>query len=126
MEERWKQHCRDVNSKHAHFKLQKAIKEHGTENFTVEQIDCAATNEEANAKEMYWIKQYDSIENGYNTSPGGTNGGNYKKVMIVETEQVFSSMIDAAKTFNVSVHSIWQALKNPTWKCCGYHWRKVE
>ena len=96
IEARWKQHCRDVDSKHAHFKLQQAIKEFGADSFDMEQIDFAATTEEANEKEMSWIKHYDSVEKGYNTSPGGKNGGRYKKVEIVETGQVYDSMVEAA------------------------------
>lgn len=53
IEERWKVHCHNVKSKHACFKFQKAIAEFGAENFTVEQIDVAATKEEADAKEVY-------------------------------------------------------------------------
>lgn len=126
LETRWKQHCRDMNSRIACFKLQQAIKEFGAENFKIEQIDCAATKEEADAKEVYWIQFYHATEDGYNTSPGGKAGGNYRKVMVVETGQTFNSMVDAAKTFGVSVGSIAQAVKNPTWKCCGLHWKKAD
>lgn len=126
LEARWKQHCRDVGSKHAHFKIQDAIKEFGADAFTVEQIDVAASTDEGNAKEMHWIKHYNSIENGYNTSPGGKNGGHYHKVMNVETGEVYNSMIEACKAMGVSHGAIAQAVKNPKWTCCGYHWRKVN
>lgn len=126
---RWKKHCYQAYDKkrdYLKFKLQYAILEFGAENFTVEQIDCAATTEEANQKEMYWIKHYDSIKNGYNTSPGGRNGGHYHKVMNVETGEVFNSIVEAAKAYGVSHGSIFQAVKNPTWKCRGFHWKKAD
>jgi predicted GIY-YIG superfamily endonuclease len=126
LEKRWSSHRSAVNSRFSCFKLQKAIKEYGAENFTIEQIDCAATKDEANSKEMYWIKHYNSVENGYNTSPGGRNGGSYIKVMNVETGEVFNSMVEAGKAYGVSCNSIRQAVKNPTWVCCGYHWRKFS
>lgn len=119
LETRWKQHCHNAFGKREWLKakLQYAIQEQGADAFTVEQIDCAATNEEANAKEMYWIKHYDSIEKGYNTSPGGRNGGHYRKVMNVETGEVFNSMVDAAKAYHVTHGAIAQAVKNPSWLC---------
>lgn len=126
LEARWKQHCRDVKSKHACFKLQKAIAEFSAENFIVEQIDVAATKEEANEKEVYWIKFYDATEKGYNTSPGGKNGGHYCKVQNVETGEIFNTVNDAAKAHRVSPSSITQAVKNPTWKCSGFHWKKAD
>ena len=123
---RWSSHRTAVNRRFSCFKLQKAIKEYGAENFTIEQIDCAVTKDEANSKEVYWIKHYNSIENGYNTSRGGRDGGHHTKVMNVETEQVFDTMVDAAKAFGVTPEAIRQAVKNPTWVCCGYHWRKFS
>lgn len=126
LEDRWKQHCRDVKSKHACFKLQKAIREFGAENFTVELIDVATTKEEANKKEVFWIMLYDATEQGYNTSPGGRNGGHYCKVQNVETGEIFNKVNDAAKAYGVSPSSITQAVKNPTWKCSGFHWKKVN
>ena len=125
IEARWKQHCYDVGSKHSHFKLQDAIKKFGAEAFTVEQIDIAVSNDEANAKEMFWIEHYDSIENGYNTSPGGKNGGRHKKVMNVETGQVFVSMVEACHAVGVSPGAIAQAVKYG-WKCCGFHWKVLD
>ena len=126
LEHRWKVHCYSVKKKHSCFKLQKAIAEFGADNFTVEQIDVAATKEEANAKEIFWIKHYNAIEDGYNVSPGGRNGGHYCKVMNTDTGVVFDSMVEAAEAYGVSVSSIHQAVKNPTWTCCGYHWKRVE
>ena len=127
VEHRWKRHCYDAFSKYEHtkMKLQEAIIEYGAINFTVEQIDVASTKNEADEKEMYWIAYYDAIENGYNTSPGGRNGGRYAKVMIVETGEIFPSMVEAARAFGVSNQAIAQAVKNPTWVCRGFHWKKV-
>lgn len=125
IETRWKAHCADRKSKHACFKLQKAINEFGKAAFTVEQIDVATTKDEANEKEMYWISFYDAIEKGYNTSPGGKYGGNRKKVMSVEDGLVFDTMTEAAKHYNRAVHSIEQALKKPHLTSAGQHWKTI-
>jgi predicted GIY-YIG superfamily endonuclease len=127
LEARWKQHCRDAFDGRfwTKGKLQYAIQEFGADAFTVEQIDVAASNDETNEKEMYWIKHYNSIETGYNTSPGGRNGGHYQKVINVETGEVFNSMVEAAEAYGVSHAAIPQAVKYG-WKCSGFHWKKLD
>lgn len=126
VEARWKQHCRDVNSRIACFKFQKAIKEFGAENFTVVQIDCASTKEEADAKEVYWIRFYNSMEQGYNVSPGGKAGGHRKKVKAVEDGLVFDTILDAAKHYGRSHGAIWQVVDKPHLTSAGQHWISVD
>ena len=125
-EARWKQHCYAANRKLSCFKLQAAIKEFGAESFIVEQIDCAATKEEADAKEVYWIKFYNATEDGYNISPGGKAGGSRKKVMAVESGLVFDTMVDAAKHFGLSHGAIQQAVDKPHLKSAGQHWISLQ
>lgn len=125
LEARWKAHCAAVNSRISYFKLQKAIVEYGKESFAIEQIDVAATKDEADEKESYWIKHYNAIENGYNTARGGKDGGRRKRVTSVEDGLVFDSMIDAAKHYGRAPQAIWQAIKNPSWTCAGQHWKTV-
>lgn len=122
---RWAQHCQDANSRIACFKLQRAIKKHGAENFTIEQIDCAATKDEADAKEVYWIRFYNATETGYNTSPGGKAGGNRKKVKAVEDDLIFDTMVEAAKHYGRSVGSIAQVVDRPHLTSAGNHWVSV-
>lgn len=122
---RWSQHCRDANSNIGCFKLQKAIKKYGAENFTIEQIDCAATKDEADAKEVYWIRFYNATEIGYNTSPGGKAGGNRKKVKAVEDNLVFDTIVDAAKHYGRNVSAIAQVVDKPHLTSAGNHWISV-
>lgn len=57
-------------------KFYRAINKYGAEQFSIEQIDSATTQEELDEKEVYWIKQFDSINLGYNTkSSKGKCGG---------------------------------------------------
>lgn len=122
LEVRWKAHCHDANSRTKCYKLQRAIKEFGAANFTVEQIDVADSLDEANAKEVYWIKFYNSMEDGYNTSPGGKAGGSRKKVKSVEDGLVFDTMKDAAKHYGVAVSLISYVANKPHLKGAGQHW----
>ena len=126
LQARWKQHCNDANGTLFCYKFQKAIKEFGAENFTIEQIDCAATKEEADAKEVYWIKLYNATEDGYNVSPGGKAGGSRKKVMAVESGLVFDTMVDAAKHFGLSHGAIQQVVDKPHLKSAGQHWISLK
>ncbi len=126
VEARWKQHCRDVGSKLAHFKLQDAIQEFGAENFSIVQIDCAATKAEADAKEVYWISHYNAVEEGYNTSPGGRNGGHRKKVMAVEDNLVFDTMVEAGKHYGISSNNIGAVVDKPHLRAAGQHWISVR
>ena len=52
-----------------------AIQKYGWDNFTHEIIESNLTLEEANIREEYWIKHYDSTnhEQGYNIRSGGNN-----------------------------------------------------
>lgn len=50
-----------------------AMNKYGIENFWVEQIDSATSQEELNEKERYWIEYYDSLNNGYNMTKGGAD-----------------------------------------------------
>lgn len=53
-----------------------AIKKYGRENFTIEVIDVANSQDELNAKEKYWVEYLDTISpNGYNLMEGGGNSG---------------------------------------------------
>lgn len=52
-------------------KLAAAIRKYGSDAFVIELLDTALSRAELNLKEEYWIKQLNSIENGYNLTTGG-------------------------------------------------------
>lgn len=54
-------------------KLYNAFKEIGIENFKVEKIENCETREELDKREIYWIKNLNTMEQGYNTLPGGNS-----------------------------------------------------
>lgn len=71
------QTCEDINKRfrrHMGYqslehdtKFYRAVRKYGKENFYIEQIDSADTQDELDDKEIYWINYYDSAQNGYNT-----------------------------------------------------------
>lgn len=123
---RWREHCRCARIGKTDCKLYEAIREYSPENFTVTTIDHAVTKDEANEKEIFWIKHYNAVEEGYNTSPGGRNGAAHKKVMCVETGRIYNSRVEACKDIGVSNSALHFVVDNPKWTCRGYHWVSVE
>lgn len=61
--------------------LYNAIKKYGKENFTIEQIATASTQEELNQKEKYLVDKLNTLApNGYNLKEGGGSTGKMSKV----------------------------------------------
>lgn len=59
-----------IASKYEDTKFYRALKKYGIENFYIELIEQVPI-EELNKREQYWINQYDSYKNGYNSTLGG-------------------------------------------------------
>lgn len=79
LESRFARHIDDaIKNPHTLNKFHRAINKYGKDKFSIELIDEANTQAELNKKEQYWIKKYNSIENGYNTAEGGEGGNTYK------------------------------------------------
>jgi group I intron endonuclease len=64
--DRFRRHINDSNNNILDTHFARAIKKYGEENFYIEKIDEANSQEELTLKEKYWIDEYDSINNGYN------------------------------------------------------------
>lgn len=56
----------------SHTKLHQAMKNIGIENFSIKVLEECSFSE-LNKKEIYWIKYFNSYENGYNMTPGGSS-----------------------------------------------------
>lgn len=71
-ERRKKQHLNRLqqNGYKTYNKLYPAVKKYGIENFKFYFIEVCSI-EELNLHEIQWIKQHDSFNNGYNSTPGG-------------------------------------------------------
>lgn len=81
-------------------KLKHAIQKYGKENFYIEEIDHAESVAEVNHKEVFWIDYYKSQDNrfGYNILQGGVICKyNRKKVMCLDTGEIYISATSAAK-----------------------------
>ena len=54
------------------YKLNRAIRKYGEDNFVITKITEAETQEQANDLESFYIKTYDSVNTGYNVCPYGS------------------------------------------------------
>ena len=85
VKERFYQHCATKCSKAvSNMAIHRAIKKYSKSNFTVEvieEIDSANLND----RERYWIKYYNSYNNGYNSTKGGQDGCKPFKDLDVES-----------------------------------------
>ena len=72
---RWREHIRDA-ALGSTLKVHCAIRKYKTtlSCFSIIQ-DNIRTQKEANQLEIFYISKYDSFKNGYNSTPGGENGG---------------------------------------------------
>lgn len=71
IEKRFSQHKNNYTKPYfEHLALYKAFRKYGIENFTFEPIE-EIDNEKLDEREIYWIKEYNSYYNGYNSTLGG-------------------------------------------------------
>lgn len=86
-ENRLKQHFSNSIKKNKN-KLARAILKYGRVNFITETIFTSINKEEALTKEIYYIKYFDTLKNGYNCNEGGTEGNN--RIVTDETKKLIS------------------------------------
>lgn len=144
-------------------KIYKSIQKYGWNNFEVNILFTTKSKEDAEEKEKYFIKKFDTIENGYNKQSGGYKATAYKieeetriklhnihkgkhysektefkknqinkahnfvmrKVLCVETNKVYNSIIEAERSLNIS-HHVFDVCKGLRKTCGGYHWKYVK
>ena len=79
----------------------RAIRKYGKDNFIIEEIDTAQTQDELNQKEQYWIRFYNSVEEGYNETDaiykcgGNTYQSKTEKEMEVIKEKIRQTKLGA-------------------------------
>lgn len=115
IEQRWKDHCRvsfNENSDEYNFPLHRAIRKYGKNNFIIELIE-QCEDSVLDEKEIYWINELKTYENGYNASLGGNGHGKYDYDKIVNF--YLSNNFSITKTcqyFNVYDQVVYSALKS--------------
>lgn len=88
LEERLKEHEFYANNEEHNTHLARSIRKYGINNFKIEVLDTAFSEKELNEKEQFWIKKYNTIQNGYNLTDGGEGGNTYKYKTDEELQQI--------------------------------------
>lgn len=110
VKERFYQHCAIKCSQVVlNMAIHKAINKYGKSNFTIEVIEeVESTN--LNDREKYWIRYYDSYNNGYNSTEGGQDGiklfKNLNTEYIVKEYKSGKSLREIGRLFNVDKQTI--------------------
>ena len=77
IQQRFHRHISDAMNNILDTHFARAIRKYGPDNWKIESIDTAETQEELNQKEQYWINYYNSVIEGYNeTNAISKCGGN--------------------------------------------------
>ena len=79
VESRLKEHLYDARVNKDNSKFHKAIRELGSDHFSISIIEECPT-EHLNERERFWIAHYDSQEHGYNSTRGGQNDPYYTDI----------------------------------------------
>ena len=110
VKERFYQHCATKCSQAIlNMVIHKAITKYGKSNFTIEVIE-EVESANLNDRERYWIKYYDSYNNGYNSTEGGQDG--IKLFKNLDTESIIreyksgKSLREIGRLFNVDKQTI--------------------
>lgn len=110
VKERFYQHCATKCSQTIlNMVIHKAINKYGKSNFTIEVIEeVESTN--LNDRERYWIRYYDSYNNGYNSTKGGQDGIKLFKNLDIESiireYKSGKSLREIGRLFNVDKQTI--------------------
>ncbi|MBA4155817.1 NUMOD1 domain-containing DNA-binding protein [Flavobacterium sp.] len=103
--------------------FQEAIGTYGPEAFLWEQIDTASTIDELAQKEIQYINQYNSFEEGYNSDKGGGFKKTiYKYNLNGSLNSTYESLTDAGKSVNVRKQDISRACWSINHTLGGYLW----
>lgn len=110
VKERFYQHCATKCSQAVlNMAIHKAINKYGKSNFMIEVIEeVESTN--LNDREKYWIKYYDSYNNGYNSTKGGQDGiklfKNLDAESIIKEYKSGKSLREVSRIFDVDKQTI--------------------
>ena len=98
VEQRFKRHISDAMNNILDTHFARAIRQYGPINFSYLVIDTASTQDELNQKEQYWIKYYNSVNDGYNETDAIEKcGGNTYQSKTEEEMETIKEKIRATK-----------------------------
>ena len=101
LSERMESHKYETSKTDIHFG--RALRKYGWEDFNLTILEENINYDDIDEREIYWIKYYDSFNNGYNSTIGGKGGNTYAKKTEEEMKiigQKISKAISGSKNGN--------------------------
>lgn len=103
-----------------------AIQKYGIENFSYEILE-ECDNSLLDEKEKYYIKKYDTFNNGYNLTEGGQDGRTWSKKVYQFSQKgnlikEYDSITQAAYENKVNISSLSQVCNGKKYTLLGYLW----
>lgn len=109
IDKRWKEHLRDrKREKYKRRRLYSEMNTYGVDHFHIEQIEETDNPEE---REIYWIKYYNSTENGYNITKGGKGKFYIDRGVVLETYNKLKTCKDVASEICINKQTVSKILK---------------
>lgn len=113
---RFSQHMKPSTTKQrGTYKIYNAVNKYGKENFYYEILEEHLTSEQADEREVYYIKQFNSYENGYNS----TRGADTKTISrvqdvekLIEMTNNKCSISEIAKEFGVCKETVERTMRS--------------
>ncbi len=108
--------------------IDRAIKKHGWENFSVSILEECASPDELNDREIYWIGALNTRKpNGYNLTDGGNKCGTRRRaVRCLNTGEIFESIAAAARKYNIATSNIIYTCQNKQTTAKGMRFEYVD
>lgn len=106
IEQRFQRHINDAVNNILDTHFARAIRKYGKENFYIELVETCDNQTELNLREQYWIRKYDSINNGYNETDAISKCGGNTYMSKTESEmKEISEKISKTKLGSKNPHS---------------------
>lgn len=116
VKERFNQHLRPSTiKKRGSYKIYNAIEKYGKENFYYEILEEGISKDDINNKEIYYIEQFDSYNNGYNSTHGGDSKVIYKINDIDKLTKLYNenkTYLEIAECFGVNKATVQRTLNS--------------
>lgn len=112
IEQRWKEHLSDYKKSRCEKRpLYDAMNKYGIEHFHIEEVEYVPPEINLEEREIYWIAQYDTYNNGYNATLGGDGKPLYDYQLIVDTFKHLQKIEYVSKELNIDQSTIRRVLK---------------
>lgn len=108
--ERWSKHIWSAQHKPNNYKLYNAMNKYGIDNFHIIELE-QCNPDIVSDRERYWIKYYDSYNNGYNLTPGGEGCPKYDLDIILNLWNNGYNQKEISEIIGCDRHTISRALK---------------